>query len=190
MSDQHRPGLRLSLTGLAMLGELAHVTWEHFNGGVISHHLLHRSDMPAISNGWGLLLVPALTWFLAGRIQRRIALHSGEEGAAAKLPVAVVTGFVGSLLFGILLAVSFTMHYESIVSYLFQAMLLLAVLLPVYRAECVLGFVLGMTFTFGAVLPTVVASAIGAGSAVLHLLLFPSLARIWHSFHGPRSPSP
>jgi hypothetical protein len=94
---------------------------------------------------------------------------------------------VGSLVIGILLSVSFTRHYESVASYLFLSILLLAVLLPVYRAEWVLGFVLGMSFTFGAVLPTMFASIIGAVSAAVHLLLRPGLARLWVSFKGTRS---
>jgi hypothetical protein len=189
MSEQQRSQSRLYLTGLVTLAELAHLTWEHFNGGVISHHILHRADMPAISNWWGVLLLPALTWFLTGRIQRRIALRSGGKEAGSKLPVHVLAGFVGSLLFGILLSVAFTNHYESIALYLFQGMLLLALLLPIYRAECVLGFVLGMTFTFGAVLPTVVGSIIGALSAVIHLFLRPALVRLWNSLKRTRSPS-
>jgi hypothetical protein len=189
MSEKRRPQLRLYLTGFVVLAELAHLMWEHFNGGVISHHIFHRSDMPAISNWWGLLLLPALTWFLMGRIERRIALHSGGKEAASKLPVRVVVGFIGALLFGILLSVAFAGHYESIVSYLFGGMLLLALILPVYRAECVLGFILGMTFTFGAVLPTVAASIIGAGSAVIHLVLRPVVVRLWNAFKRTRSPS-
>jgi len=135
--------------------------------------------MPAISNGWGLLLLPALTWFLIGRIQKRMARHPGESGATSSLCVRVVAGFAGSLVIGILLSAAFTRHYESVASYLFLIILLLAVILPVYRAECVLGFVLGMTLTFGAVLPTVFASIIGAVSAAMHFLLRPGLARLW-----------
>ena len=179
MSEQQRPQLRSYLTGLVLLAELAHLTWEHFNGGVVSHHILHRSDMPAISNWWGLLLLPALTWFLTGRIQKRLVLDSAGKGAATTLPLRVAIGFVGSLLLGVLLAVSFTNHFESIASYLFQGMLLLAILLPVYRAECVLGFVLGMAFTFGAVLPTIVGFVIGAVSAVIHRSIRPFLVRLW-----------
>ena len=58
-------------------------------------------------------------------------------------------------------------------------MVLLALLLPVYRAECVLGFVLGMTLTFGAVLPTVFGSIIAAVSVVVHLYVRPVLMRLW-----------
>jgi hypothetical protein len=187
MIEQERPQLRLYLTGLVLLAELAHLTWEHFNGGVVSHHILHRSELPAISNWCGVLLLPALTWFLTGRIQKRLALDSTGKGAATTLPVRVVIGFVGSLLLGILLAVSFANHFESIASYLFQGTLLLAILLPVYRAEYLLGFVLGMAFTFGAVLPAIVGSVIGAVSAVMHLAIRPGLVHLWNSLK--RKPS-
>ncbi len=182
MSEQQLPRLRLYSTAVVALAELAHLAWEHFNGGVHSHHILNRSDLPAISNGWGALLLPALTWFLSGRIQRRVALHPGGTEAASQLPAGVIAGFIGSLLFGVLLAGSFTSGNETITSYLFLGMFLLALLLPVYRAECVLGFVLGMTFTFGAVLPTIVGSIIAAVSAVIHLYVRPALVRLWTSF--------
>lgn len=189
MSEQQPPRFRLYLTALVMLAELAHLTWEHFNGGVASHHFLNRSDMPAISNWWGALLLPVLTWFLTSRIRRRIALHSGGKEAASKLPMSVFAGFVGSLLFAILLSVSFTNDYETIASYLFLGMFLLALLLPVYRAECVLGFVLGMTFVFGAVLPIVIGFIIAAVSAAIHLYVRPLLARLWAWFKRTLSPS-
>jgi len=47
-------------------------------------------------------------------------------------------------------------------------MLLLALFFPIYRAECILGFVIGMTFTFGAALPT----AFGAIFALLGAILY------------------
>ena len=189
MSEQQLPRLRLFLTALTMLAELAHLTWEHFNGGVQSHHILHRSDLPAISNWWSAILLPILTWFLIGHIQKRITLHPAGNESASKLPGSVVAGFVGSLLTGILLSVSFTNAYATLASCLFLGMLVLALLLPVYRAECVLGFVLGMTFTFGAVLPTVVGSIIAAVSAVMHLYVRPVLVRFWTWLKRTRSPT-
>ena len=153
--------------------------WEHFHGGIRSHHFLNSADMPAISNAWGLLLLPALAWFLSAFIQKRIALISGTNDSPQKLPLSVIAGFVGSLLVGILLSISFTSGHETITEYVFMGVLLLALLLPVYRAECVLGFVLGMTFTFGAILPTVVASAIAAFSALVHLCVRPVFMGRW-----------
>ena len=178
MTAQQLHRLRLSLTALVMLAEFAHLAWEHSHGGVVSHHLLNRSDLPAISNWFGAILLPALTWFLTGRIQRRILLPSGGNGSAAMFPVGIIVGFLGSLILGVLLSVAFTNGHENVASYLFGSMLLAAVLLPVYRAECVLGFVLGMTFTFGAVLPTAIGSILAALSAVIHLIFRAILLRI------------
>lgn len=179
MSEQQLPRWRLYFTALVTLAELAHLAWEHFNGGVSSHHILHSADMPAISNWWGAVLIPGLTWFLTGRIQKRIALHNAGKEAASMFPASVIAGFFGSLLFGISLSVAFTNGYENIASSLFLGMFLSALLLPVYRAECVLGFVLGMAFVFGAVIPTVVGSILAAVSAVVYFYVRPVLGRLW-----------
>ena len=183
MSEQPPPWLRQYLTASITLAELAHLTWEHFHGGIRSHHFLNSADMPAISNAWGALLLPLLTWFLSTFIQKRIALTSDAKDSSQKLPTSIVVGFLGAVLFGILLSASFTSGHETITEYLFMGVLLLALLLPVYRPECVLGFVLGMTFTFGAILPTVVASVIAAFSALVHLCVRPffigSWCRLW-----------
>lgn len=178
MSEQQSRRLRLSLTALVLLAELAHLAWEHFHGGVVSHHVLNRADLPAISNWFGAILLPALTWFLTGRVQKRISSRISGSKSPATLPTSVVVGFLGSLLMGILLLVAFTNGYETVASGLFGGMLLAALLLPVYRAECLLGFVLGMTFTFGAVLPTAIGSILAALSAIVHLVVRAVLARI------------
>lgn len=84
---------------------------------------------------------------------------------------------------------SFTGGYETLLSWLFQGMVVLALLLPGYRAECLMGFVLGMMHTFGALLPTLVASAIVLASAVVHLGVRPLLARLWIRIRGRHSPA-
>lgn len=178
MTVQQIRRLRFFFTALVMLAEFAHLAWEHSHGGVVSHHLLNRPDLPAISNWFGAILLPALTWFLTGRIQKRILLTFGGNGSAAMFPVGIIVGFLGSLILGVLLSVAFTNGYETVAGYLFGSMLLAAVLLPVYRAEYVLGFVLGMTFTFGAVLPTAIGSILAVLSAVIHLLFRAILVRI------------
>lgn len=175
---------RLLLTALVSLAEFGILAWEHFHGGVISHHILNRSDLPEISNWWGALLLPALAWFLIGRAQRRVSFLYEEHGTSTKFPASVLAGFGGALLFSALLALSFTSGHENISSFMFQGMILLAVLLPVYRAECVLGFVLGMTFTFGAILPTAIGSLLAAISAAIHLFVWPLLARLWAWFRA------
>jgi hypothetical protein len=187
MTEHESQRLRLTAAALVTLAYLADLLWQHLHGGVITHHLLQRADMPAISNWWGLLVLPVLTWFLAGRIQRRIGVQG--SGEAPRLPIRVVAGFAVALLLGALLAVSFTYSVASMTEYVFDVILLLAVLLPVYRAECVLGFVLAMSITFGAVLPTLVATVLAAGSAVIHLLLRPLVVRLWTFSKRTTSPS-
>ncbi len=36
--------------------------WQHLDGGVPAHHLLADPALPALSNWWGLLTLPALAW--------------------------------------------------------------------------------------------------------------------------------
>ncbi len=170
---------RYLLVGLVALAETGHLAWEHFNGGVVSHHLLNNAQMPAVSNGWGLLLLPALTWFVTGRMQRRVAAVATNAAHARALARGMLIGLVGALLWGASLALAFERGAEDVSSLLFFGMLLLALVAPLYRAECLLGFVLGMTFTFGAVLPTLIGSVIVALSAAVHLALLPALAGLW-----------
>ena len=101
-------------TAAVTLAELAHLAWEHFHGGIRSHHFLNSAGMPAISNAWGALLLPLLAWFLSAFIQKRIALTSDAKDSSQKLPTSIVVGFLGALLFGILLSASFTNGYETI----------------------------------------------------------------------------
>lgn len=101
----------------------------------------------------------------------------------------MTAGFAVALAFGIAIGVAFTSGHDSLTNHVFEAMIVLALLLPGYRAECVLGFVLGMTPTFGAVLPTAVACIVAAASAVAQLGVRPLLARLWTGVRRRRSPA-
>lgn len=188
MNMRRLSSIRVWLTMAVTLAESAHLAWEHFNGGVVSHHLLNRADLPAISNAWGLLLLPTLTWFLSGLALTRASASSVGKEAVPRPAASVVAGFAGALLFGVLLSVCFTHGYETAASSLFLGMFVLALLLRVCRAECVLGFVLGMTFTFGAVLPTLVGSIIAGISAAVHLGVRPVLVRLLRGSKHRESP--
>ena len=187
MNEQQAKRIRIYLTVAVLLAEIGHLAWEHFHGGIASHHFLNRADMPAVSNGWGLLLLPAISWFLGGiALRRSIATAAaatinapGGQAEAAGLARGVFVGFFAELLFGASLAATFSLGYHDVTSILFFGMLLLALVFRVYRAECVLGFVLGMTFTFGAILPALVASVTAVISAVAHRVLYPLARRVW-----------
>jgi len=158
--------MRFTVTAAITLILACLLGFQHFSGGVPAHHLLARTDLPVVSNWWGLLTLPALSWFLLGRIERRLANEPANK---------VLLGAGAALLFGVILALFFVFGPGQVPGYMAQSLLLIAVFYPIYRAECVLGFVLGMTFTFGAVLPTIFAAIFAAVSA----LIFHGLRFIW-----------
>ncbi len=82
-----------SIISLSIWGLLA---WDYFHGGVPSHHILHRKDLPEFSNWWGGILLPLLTWFLLYRIQKRINLAEIQP----PFPVNVIYGFLSALCLG------------------------------------------------------------------------------------------
>jgi hypothetical protein len=57
-----------------------------------------------------------------------------------------------------------------------------ALFLPVYRAEYLLGFVIGMSFTFGVVLPTGVGTILGLAGVVLYLYIRPGILYVVSKF--------
>jgi hypothetical protein len=175
----NRSASRLSLYGpaLALLAAAAHLGWEYTHGGIQSHHLLNRQDLPAISNWWGLLLLPVLGWFASRAAARQV---SAKDGTVVK----VLAAFAGSLLLGAALSAAFAMGNEEVTSGLFFATLATGLVLRTYRAEYMFGFVLGMMFVFGAVLPALVASVAAAISAVVHLVIRPVFAMALRRFRN------
>jgi hypothetical protein len=81
---------------------------------VPSHHILANKDLPTISNGWGALLLPLLTWFLLYRIQKRAFGNKNGYGQASKYLLSALYGLAGALLFGILLSTFFTFGYADV----------------------------------------------------------------------------
>ena len=156
--------LRVTATVIATVVIGLLLLWEHAHGGIPRHHFLNRADMPAVSNAWSGLLFPELTWFLVGRMIRRDGHH-------------VAIGFGAALLYGAALAVTFLTGHENITQYLFFGMFALALAMPVYRGEYVLGFIVGMTPTFGAILPAFFASLIAAPSGIVHYYVHPVFRR-------------
>ncbi|RTL41698.1 MAG: hypothetical protein EKK53_13045 [Burkholderiales bacterium] len=148
--------LRLRFAALALMAEALHLGWEALHGGIVTHHLLQRADLPGLSNAWGLLVLPALAAWAAGRWP-----------APAGPRRSFLAGLVLPLLLGAALSLAFQAQLQSATEALFFGTLLAAVLLPAHRPECLLGFVLGMSWTFGALLPTLIGGLIASASWLL-----------------------
>ena len=157
--------------GLALLVTTAHLGWEATHGGVKSHHLLAREDMPAVSNWWGLLILPLLGLLASRAVTARAQANQGAVAGA-------VAALVGSLLVGIALSATFAAGYESAPFVIFVAALAAGLVLPTYRAEYIFGFVLGMTFVIGPVIPTIAAFVAAGISAAAHFLVRPAFAAL------------
>lgn len=162
---------RIFITGIISLGIWGLLAWNYFNGGVPSHHIFARKDLPSISNWWGGLLIPLLSWYLLYRINKR-TLHSQVANATTiKIPASVIYAFIGSLLFGALISISFNLGYSGATGYIMLSAFVMALFIPIYRSEYLLGFVLAMTYTFGGVLPTAIGSIIIAIATIIYLII-------------------
>ncbi|KGJ89704.1 hypothetical protein [Colwellia psychrerythraea] len=143
--------------------------WQYLNEGVPSHYLLQNPEFPELSNWWGALLLPVLSWALLGLIKKRII--NSPEASRPLLIKQVVISLVISLIYGVILSLTFLYGYAEVSSVLFPGILFFALFFRVYRAEFLLGFILSMSFVFGAVLPTIFAALIGLASAIVYFVV-------------------
>jgi len=136
------------------------ILWEYLNGGVNTHYLLAREDLPGISNWWGLLTIPILTWFVLSLIQRRQNNDKRLQPMPANEETNILKRFLASLIFGIMMSILWEFRLEGILPYLIFLPVVIALFRPVHLPECLLGFVLGMLYTFGGILPIIVGSVL------------------------------
>jgi hypothetical protein len=172
----------LKKTGLLLfatvsIGIWALLIWEYYHGGVPSHSFMARKDMPSISNWWGGLLLPVLAYFSFNRVQKRLFMGENSVVLPQKLQ-SVLFLFIAGLLYAGAMAYCFVTNKEDINGILFPGLFLLALIFPLFRAEFFLGFVMGMTYTFGTILPTFIASLFVGISYVAHKFLYPFVIKI------------
>lgn len=164
--------LRVGLTALVTIAIRSLLVWQHFHEGVPAHHLLANPDLPRISNWFGGLLLPALTWALPGLTRRRLP-STCSPGIRS-----VAVGLVAGVAVGVAMTVTFFSGHESLTSYVFFILLPLALLVPVHRPECLLVFVLGTTVGFGTMLPTLFGSLMALATVVIHRFIGMPLQRL------------
>ena len=148
--------------------------WQYLRGGIPSHHFLADRTMPLVSNAWGALVIPITTWFLLLRIEKGLFNQSGS----ISFPRHTLIGFLSALLFSIVLGISIVFGFETFLSNVPLILFSLALLFPTYKAEYFLGFVLGLTYFIGGVLPVVVGSVFLMISAAIYLLLRPLILKL------------
>ena len=81
--------LRIGLTVTVTLAIWSLLVWQHFHGEVAAHHLLHNLDLPRISDWYGGLLLPVLTWSLLSLTRRRVKAAESPGLMPDLMPVIV-----------------------------------------------------------------------------------------------------
>lgn len=150
MNNNTNLRFRIAFTLFVTLLIWVKLIWDYQHSGVPSAHLLHNPNLPKISNWWGGLILPVFVYILLLFISKRTINSLHKQGIQS-----IGIGFLCALLFGIVLSYFFKVGTE-IPNYMMLAAILLSVFIPLYRLEYYLGFVLGMTYVFGAVLPIIV----------------------------------
>jgi hypothetical protein len=135
-----------ALITLATLFMAAQLCWQWLHGGIAAHHLLANPALPAVSDAWGLVILPALAWLAARR------LPAGSVQSPFGYALAAAFGY------GLLLALLFLNDIRAPLPWLFFGTYLLALLLPLHRAEVILGYVAALSLAVGPVLPLLMSS--------------------------------
>ncbi len=169
MPPRSLPSLSIAL---ALLAVGALLGWEAMHGGIGAHHLLADPSLPAISNAWGLLVVPGLAWLAALTVGRRARTDAGAVRGALWL-------CAGALLVGAALAAAFTLGPPGASDAIALGALAAGLVVRSYRAEAGVGFIVGMMAAVGPVLPLLFVAVAAAVSACAFFLLRPALAALW-----------
>jgi hypothetical protein len=160
--------------------------WEQFHGGVTTHHILQRKELAGISNWWGLLLLPLLCWISFHNMQKRLKKLKADNQTERLEIKQMATGFIGALIYGICLATAFSFENTVFMDYQVDCLVPLLLFVPMYRSEYLIGFVVGMTVTFGAVLPLGFALIVAIPSAIIFLYLRPLVLQLFQLFFSKK----
>ena len=142
--------LRILITIIVAFLVWGHVVWDYFHGGIPTHYLLHDDNLPGIPNWLGAIVLPFFTWFLLYRIHKRIDVP--KNSIASESLSIVLRRFLLALVISIAISIFFVLEID-VILYIMMVIAMLAFIFPIYKSEFLLGWVLGSTFTFGAVIP-------------------------------------
>ncbi|QBY05176.1 hypothetical protein E2K93_12630 [Thalassotalea sp. HSM 43] len=134
--------------------------WQYFNGGIEAHYLLHNKDLPRISNAWGGIVLPLITYVLMNLIYKRtpVSKYVWWQATAA-------------FIYGVILSITFSMGLTAISSMLAPLIFAIAIFVPIYKPQFILGFILSMSFTFGTILPAIFATVFALSGWVIYKLV-------------------
>jgi hypothetical protein len=173
------------ITGVVACFIFVFLLWDHFHGGVPSHHILHQKELPAISNWWSGLLLPILTWILLGRIGKRLVKQAVSTRLPGRQYLRTCMIFFIGLALGGLISISFVNDYKPVLDNVLYAFLIISLIIPIFYSEFILGFVLGMTITFGAILPTAFVLIMALPGFIVYRFIRPLFMKLINAVQKP-----
>ncbi len=147
---------KVQFTLLSAVIVLVHLLFEYQQGGVITHYFMQDGSLPGISNWWGLLSFPVLVWVVISDMERRNRIGNSRS-------IIFLYRILGSVIFGVIVSYLFSMN-SYILDYLMMSIFILALFLPLYFGEYLIGFTIGTMYVFGANIPII-------GGTILLLIL-------------------
>ena len=99
-----------------------------------------------------------------------------NQNKAGLIPVLVL--FSLGLVFGMILSISFTDNFKPFLDNVLYLLLILSFVVPIFYSEFILGFVLGMTYTFGSILPTIFILIIASIGFLIYRFIRPFLLKL------------
>ncbi len=135
------------------------IMWEYINGGVLTHHLLADPSMPGLSNWWGLLSIPVVTFILLSwRDRNRDRETSLMNGAQFFLAIA----------YGVIMCILWRTGNDAYMPYLLVLPILISIWKPVHSISAFLGLLFGLMYAFGGILPIMLGIVLTAASFIVH----------------------
>lgn len=164
-------GVREKVTLGAFLITLLFILFEYSQGGVATHHLLAREDLPEISNWWGLLTVPLVTWIAFTIVKSREGKFDPESGKAGTWERIAYLRVLYGFIFGSIASILWVYGMDELLSTYILLPFLLSLFFRLYLPEYLVGFVVGMMYSFGGVLPIIVGLFLLFVSLVIHKIV-------------------
>lgn len=168
-------------TGLCILGIISIAVWglllwDHFHGGVPNHHLLAKKELPEISNWWGAIVVPLASYFLLSRIKKGVTFENDQISKSSVQHLCYP--FLIALIYAVSIAIAFSTGNSQISGLLFMGIFMIALFFPIYKASYFLGFMIGLVYTFGGVLPIIIGSFLAITGYFIYHILRPVFLKI------------
>ena len=106
------------------------------------------------------MTIPFLTWLSLTMINKRESKRDKLNPNGKSYTKVILQRFSAALLFGLVASILWKFGFNDFLKYYILSPIVIAIFRPLYFSEYLLGFVIGMLFTFGGILPIIVGTVL------------------------------